>query len=135
MNKIHQSIGTAHISEYVFLIFSFLSDRTWAPDADFSFSRLLSLWFFLTHPFRHDQLSSSSFHLIITSLLDKDAHKSGELFDSGRMELFVTSPLKDMSQIQTRSDFLSRTTLTRRKCFPPLFWFEVKEVMRRKNIL
>lgn len=80
-------------------------------------------------PFRHDQLPSFSFRLIITLLVDKDAHKSGELFDSGRIELFITSLLKDISQIQTLTDFLCRTTLTHRNCFPHLFWLEVKKRM------
>lgn len=83
----------------------------------------------------HDQLSSSSFHLIITSLVDKDAHKSGELFGSGQIELFVTSWLKDISQIQTLTDFMCRTTLTHRKSFPSLFWFEVEKVIEMKKYI
>lgn len=85
--------------------------------------QLPSLCFPHIEPLRHDQLSSSSFHLIITSLVDKDAHKSGELFDSGRIELFITSWLKDISQIQALTDFMCRTTLTHRKYFPSLFSF------------
>ncbi len=95
--------------------------------------QLPSLCFPHTEPFRHDQLLSSTFHLIITSLVDKDAHKNGELFDSGRIELFVTSLLKDISQIQTLTDFVCRMTLTPRRCFPPLFWFEVKKTMAKKT--
>lgn len=53
----------------------------------------------LTEPYIYDQPSSSSIHLIITSLVDKDAQKSVELFDSGQIELSDMSFLKDISEI------------------------------------
>lgn len=53
----------------------------------------------LTEPYIYDQPSSSSIHLIITSLVDKYAQKSVELFDSGQIELSDMSFLKDISDI------------------------------------
>lgn len=72
---------------------------------------------FLFPAWRCSCMTTSSSHLIITSLLDKDTRKSPELFDRVPIELFIKALLRDISQILMSTYFMCQTTLTLKELF------------------